>query len=338
MSFSKEKRTRIKKYILEKIFKTQDNYVEATKEAFDVSATTVYKYIEELADEGIISKDNSGKYRLVEFVKEKYDFNNDGTLEEDVIYDKTMSDIVKKLPENAIRIWQYAFMEMVNNAIDHSEADKISIIICQNYLYTWVNIIDNGIGIFNKIAQHYKFKELDEAIIALFKGKLTTDAENHSGEGIFFTSKVMDHFFAVSENKVFSQSNTNEMLTNIKEDYGQKKKGTKIVMALSNNPTQTIKEVFDEYASVDGGFTVSRIPMKKVCDSGYPVSRSQAKRLYFGFEKFKTIILDFKDVEEIGQGFAHELFVVFKRKNPDVELKCVNENSNVSKMIAHVLF
>ncbi len=136
----------------------------------------------------------------------------------------------------------------------------------------------------------------------------------------------------------FSQSNTNEMLTKINEDSNRKSKGTRIVMALSNFSNQSIKEVFDEYASVDGGFTVSKIPMKKVCDSGYPVSRSQAKRLYFGFEKFKTIILDFKDVDDIGQGFAHELFVVFKRKNPNVELKCVNENENVSRMIAHVLF
>ena len=29
---------------------------------------------------------------------------------------------------------------------------------------------------------------------------------------------------------------------------------------------------------------------------------------------------------------------VFRRKNPNVELKCVNENENVSRMIAHVLF
>ena len=33
----------------------------------------------------------------------------------------------------------------------------------------------------------------------------------------------------------------------------------------------------------------------------------------------------------------NELFVVFRRNNPAIELKCINENENVSRMIAHVL-
>ena len=37
------------------------------------------------------------------------------------------------------------------------------------------------------------------------------------------------------------------------------------------------------YSSVDGGFTITNIPMKRICDSGYPVSRSQAKEIVFWF-------------------------------------------------------
>lgn len=173
----------------------------------------------------------------------------------------------------------------------------------------------------------------------MFKGKLTTDKENHSGEGIFFTSKVMDHFGAISSNKMFSQDNTKEMIidTDMLSLEGLKdRKGTVIVLALSNTSNQQLKEVFDMYSDEDGGFTITKIPMKHVCDSGYPVSRSQAKRLYFGFERFEKVILDFTGVSEIGQGFAHELFNVFTKKHPEIDIQCINANDDIKKMINHV--
>lgn len=337
MSYTREKRTRIKTYMMEKIFIGDSSFIEKTVKTFDTSTTTVYKYLQELQESGMLTKDSSGKFALKDSLRKDYEYDLNDRLQEDIIYNDTLRDVVKKLPDNVVRIWEYSFMEMVNNAIDHSIGTKIKIFIRQNALYTWVNIVDDGVGIFNKIAEYYKFNDLDEAILALFKGKLTTDSANHSGEGIFFTSRVMDHFYALSDEKVFSQDNTVEMIRTIEEGKKNENKGTRIILALSNYATQSLREAFNEFSSDNGGFSITKIPMKKICDSGYPVSRSQAKRLYFGFDKFKTIILDFKDVDDIGQGFAHELFVVFRRNNPAIELKCINENENVSRMIAHVL-
>lgn len=337
MSYTREKRTRIKTYMMEKIFIGDSSFIEKTVKTFDTSTTTVYKYLQELQESGMLTKDSSGKFALKDSLRKDYEYDLNDRLQEDIIYNDTLRDVVKKLPDNVVRIWEYSFMEMVNNAIDHSIGTKIKIFIRQNALYTWVNIVDDGIGIFNKIAEYYNFNDLDEAILALFKGKFTTDSANHSGEGIFFTSRVMDHFYALSDEKVFSQDNTVEMIRTIEEGKKNENKGTRIILALSNYATQSLREAFNEFSSDNGGFSITKIPMKKICDSGYPVSRSQAKRLYFGFDKFKTIILDFKDVDDIGQGFAHELFVVFRRNNPAIELKCINENENVSRMIAHVL-
>lgn len=337
MSYTREKRTRIKTYMMEKIFIGDSSFIEKTVKTFDTSTTTVYKYLQELQESGMLTKDSSGKFALKDSLRKDYEYDLNDRLQEDIIYNDTLRDVVKKLPDNVVRIWEYSFMEMVNNAIDHSIGTKIKIFIRQNALYTWVNIVDDGVGIFNKIAEYYKFNDLDEAILALFKGKFTTDSANHSGEGIFFTSRVMDHFYALSDEKVFSQDNTVEMIRTIEEGKKNENKGTRIILALSNYATQSLREAFNEFSSDNGGFSITKIPMKKICDSGYPVSRSQAKRLYFGFDKFKTIILDFKDVDDIGQGFAHELFVVFRRNNPAIELKCINENENVSRMIAHVL-
>lgn len=340
MSLTMERRTRVKNYIMEKIFKEQGNFVEKTSRTFGISSTTVYKYIHQLVDEGKIEKKGKGEYALRLTVDKHYTYElNKENIEEDIVYEATLKKYVEKFSDNVVKIWEYSFMEMFNNVIDHSMAGRADIYICQNALYTWVNIVDDGIGIFKKISDFYGYNSLDDAILGLFKGKLTTDKENHSGEGIFFTSKVMDHFAAISGNKAFSQANTKEMILDINMLSLSElvdKPGTIVVLALSNYSSQNLKEVFDMYSNEDGGFTITKIPMKHVCDSGYPVSRSQAKRLYFGLERFEKVILDFSGVSEMGQGFAHELFCVYARKHPEVEIQCINENSDIRRMINHV--
>lgn len=66
----------------------------------------------------------------------------------------------------------------------------------------------------------------------MFKGKLTTDSRNHSGEGIFFTSRVMDDFFAVSGGRVSTHNNFKDSYYHIKEMEDDK--STMIIMGLSN--------------------------------------------------------------------------------------------------------
>ena len=65
----------------------------------------------------------------------------------------------------------------------------------ENYKEIVVCIQDNGIGIFKKIKKDHNLENENQAIFELRKGKLTSDSVNHSGEGIFFTSKVVDDFF-----------------------------------------------------------------------------------------------------------------------------------------------
>lgn len=340
MSLTGNKRDNIKKYILESIFyKKHKNVVQKAAETHGVSQQTIYRYIRELVDDGSITKEARGKYSVVQTVNKTYKYDlTEKHLEEDIIFNETLRQYISGFERNTFDIWQYAFTEMVNNVIDHSEATELRIYIGQNALCTWVNIYDNGIGIFEKIKNFYNYSSIDDAIVSLFKGKLTTDNENHSGEGIFFTSRVMDHFGALSSNKMFSQNNTLESLRDLehsspKMQRYKDKPGTLIIMGLVNESNRLLKEVFDMYASVDGGFTITNIPMKRICDSGYPVSRSQAKRLYFGFDKFKKVILDFTDVDEIGQAFAHELFNVFAKRHPEVTLECVNTNEDIDRMI-----
>lgn len=337
MSFTEEKRDIIKSYILEKIFRQQKDFVKRTAEAFQISLNTVYRYIRELENEKLIEKEEQKTYRLVEkyeMISLKRSLNE--LKEEDTVYDKYIAKFIKELPDNVQRIWQYSFMEMMNNAIDHSAAENVQILVIQNVLTTTILIIDDGVGIFKKIKEHFQFESLDVAVSELFKGKLTTDSNNHSGEGIFFTSRVLDVFAAISDGKIFAHDKFRENLLDLNEvEYPNYKTGTTMLMQLSNSSKKILKEVFNMFSDENGGFSKTQIPIKNIFET-YPVSRSQAKRLCNRFENFEEIELDFKGIDEIGQGFAHEIFVVFQNKNQNVRLIPVNMSKDVEKMIHHV--
>ena len=65
------------------------------------------------------------------------------------------------------------------------------------------------------------------------------------------------------------------------------------------------------------------------------ISRSEARRVVGGLEKFRNVIFDFKGVEEIGQGFADEVFRVWSRAHPDIKVEAVGASRPVAFLIEH---
>lgn len=334
MKYTAEKKQTVRLYILDKISSGSSNLSRTVAEALGISTNTVHSYLNELLADGIIEKKARGKYELVKTAS-SYTFKRSlGELESDTLaYDVCLRDKLRDLPENVKHIWSYTLSEMVNNVIDHSNAERMEIGVTQSYLKTSVSIIDNGIGIFEKIKQHFSLPSLDEAICELFKGKLTTDKANHSGEGIFFSSKMMDSFFILSGGKIFTTSKyETDHILDLEEPF----LGTCVYMSLSNFTARTAREVFDLYANAEGAFTTTRIPLRSIFDS-VPVSRSQAKRICNRLESFQEVIFDFEGVSWMGQGFAHQLFVVFANSHPELSLVAVNMSEGVAAMYNHVL-
>jgi predicted transcriptional regulator/anti-sigma regulatory factor (Ser/Thr protein kinase) len=334
MKYSNDKKQAIILYLLEKIESGAQGISKIVAETFNISTNTVHIYLNELIKNEIIEKQQRGKYQLVNKITEYTFIRSKGELTSDTLpYDICLEEKIKHLSDNVQRIWLYGLSEMVNNVIDHSTAEKMKLIVIQNYLKTSVLLIDDGIGIFKKIKDHFNLSNLDEAICELFKGKLTTDETNHSGEGIFFTSKLMDSFFILSDGKIFTTSKFED--DNI-IDMKTALNGTCVFMSLSNFTNKTTKEIFDQYSDDDGGFVTTKIPLKHIFDTA-PVSRSQAKRICNRLEKFSEAILDFDGIEWMGQGFAHQIFVVFHNAHPNITLLPQNMNDSVASMYNHVI-
>ena len=68
-----------------------------------------------------------------------------------------------------------------------------------------------------------------------------------------------------------------------------------------------------------------------------PIARSETRRIASMVVENQDVTLDFSGVVSIGQGFTHELFVVFRRDHPDIHFSCVNMSKPVESMIARVM-
>ncbi len=332
---SKENKEQIISYILKLISANDKEIVKKTIDAFGVSKSTVYNYIAGLCEDGILKKEDSS-YTIISQSK-VFLYENVG-LDESRVFDKDIAPIFKDVEKNVFSIWRYAFTEMMNNAIEHSLSKNIFVMVTTNPLESTIMISDNGIGIFKNI-QNYMKKEcnqeisLDECAALLFAGKFTTAKAMHSGEGIFFTSHLMDQFFIFSDDVFFSRSNFND----IKIKSLQNINSTIVCMSLNNHTKKTTKEVFDRFSNIDEGFIKTQIPIAHIFPYGSPVSRSEGRRLGELILKFKEIDLDFTGVEEVGQAFCHELFIVWQGRNPDIKLNVLNADTDVSNMIKRVI-
>jgi anti-sigma regulatory factor (Ser/Thr protein kinase) len=238
------------------------------------------------------------------------------------------------MPENVLSIWHYGFTEMLNNVVDHSGANLVKVTVVKTAASTTITIYDDGIGIFKKIQAALNLLDERHSVLELAKGKFTTDPANHSGEGIFFSSRMFDEFDILSGEVYFSHE------FDKKEDWilqrSTPRDGTLVTMKLHNHTARTTKKVFDKFTSdEDYGFNKTVVPVKllKYGDDNL-VSRSQAKRLLARFDRFKIVMLDFAGVSSIGQAFADEVFRVFRSKHPEVELLPINASAEVKRMIS----
>ena len=334
MKISAEKKESVVRYILEKIEQGEPGLSKHVSEALGVNQSTVHSYLNELVEKGVIKRVKRGSYELSGSDTTIVLSRSAGELESEMtVYQQYLMPIIKDLPQNVRDIWAYAFSEMVNNVIDHSSADRLCISIRRNYLNTTVILADNGVGIFTKIMSYFHLDSMEDAICELVKGRLTTDKENHSGEGIFFTSKLMDAFLIVSEGKVFSRDKYDSELL---RDFDSQLPGTTVFMTLSNFSKKYSHEVFDLCSNEDYSFTKTILPLKMIFDAS-PVSRSQAKRVCNRLEQFSDVTLDFEGIDWMGQGFAHQIFVLFQKSHPEVTLHPIHMSAEVEQMYRHVI-
>lgn len=300
----------------------------------------VNRFLRELRDDGtivLIGKANKARYALAD---DKIIFNiksgilsyNRNLKNKNLLEDRILNDIKEKtgifnnLAENISDIIDYAFSEMLNNAIEHSRSNRIFVKMKKSACKLYFQVYDKGIGIFNNLIKKKKLKTELEAIEDLIKGKQTTAPKAHSGEGIFFTSKMGDNLTIKSSGKTLLFDN---VINDIFVKDSRVIEGTRVTFAINLISNKIMKDVFAKYTDDSFEFSKTDVKIRLYKMGTEYISRSQARRVLTGLEKFKHITLDFDSIKTVGQGFCDEIFRVWKIKHPNkiIEYKNTNENS-----------
>ena len=316
------------------------NLTKQIQDQFGVARPTANNYIRNLIDQNVIRRTKPGVFELVN-QKKMVHLPLTG-LQEHVIWLDNIQPLLSDLPANVLEIWQHGCTEMINNAIDHSAGENLTVSIDRDPVNTEIAVYDDGVGIFRKIAVALNLDDDRHAVLELAKGKLTTDPNNHTGEGIFFTSRMFDDYDINSGDVFFKHDQKTDEDWILGEERRSKlpRRGTYVFMSLKNESDRNLQDVFDQYADEDGDYAFDKtvVPVKLLAYGDERlVSRSQAKRLLVRFERFRTVVLNFDGVDSIGQAFADEVFRVFSQQHEDVELIPVNANERVSQMIVRSL-
>ena len=326
----------IRAFILENIQNHPQDIVAVTAGKFSVSRTTVHRHLNRLIKENKIIKSGTTKrviYSLAGTKNKEIAVGISPGIEEHKIWDGLKQDFAT-LNKNVYDICEYGFTEIFNNAVEHSAGSAVLVATRWDKDAVMISTTDNGIGIFKKIKEAFKLNNERESILQLSKGKLTTDPEHHTGEGIFFVSRCFDEFHINANGLSYSKLNLEDDWF-IESTENKTKKGTYVSMKIDLKSKRNLKQIFDRFTNPET-YKFDRthiwVQLSKAEEENY-ISRSQAKRLLVGLEKFKEVILDFKGVTTVGQGFVDEVFRVFQKSHPRIKIKYINANEDVEFMI-----
>ncbi|KQO88892.1 hypothetical protein ASF36_23995 [Methylobacterium sp. Leaf90] len=330
----------VRSTILRSVTDHPADLVTHTARTFGMTRMGAHKHVARLVAEGQIVKAGRAKgtrYELAKIAETMDVVSITPETQDDTVWSEVIEPLLDGIPENVRYICYYGFTEMFNNVIDHSESDRCLYHCVRTPVSITFTIHDYGVGIFDKIAKHFNLSSRRHAILELSKGKLTSFPERHSGEGIFFTSRMFDNFVLLSQDLFYQRKREENAEWLIESDESKNwQEGTVVRMSIAANTTRKANDVFLEHMDDDAGFSRTHVPMTLAkLGEGSFVSRSQAKRVLARFEKFSEVFLDFRNVDEIGQAFADEIFRVYAKSHPGTQIVYVNANPDVERMIQH---
>ncbi|HEY0714273.1 MAG TPA: DUF4325 domain-containing protein [Polyangia bacterium] len=239
------------------------------------------------------------------------------------------ADQVTAERKNARAAMAYTLTEMVNNAIDHSGAATVEVRAGSDAQSFWFEVRDEGVGAFENVRAGLNLPDPLAGLQEISKGKRTTQPARHSGEGIFFSSKLADVFELRANGLAW-------MVDNRRQDHAlgaiPAAPGTTVRIEIARDKAEAPEAIFARYTH-DFEFDTTRTVVKLFAYGVRFVSRSEAKRLLETLDRFRHVIIDFAGVEAVGQGFADEVFRVWANAHPSIELRAENMSPPVAFMV-----
>jgi anti-sigma regulatory factor (Ser/Thr protein kinase) len=241
------------------------------------------------------------------------------------------------LPTEVQRMTQHAFGELLNNAIDHSGGNSVTVSLRQTPSHVQLLVSDDGCGVFDQLSRSFSLADPLLAMLELSKGKLTSQPARHAGRGLFFTSRLADVFDLHANETAFQHREWEG--NGWRPGRALKHQGTSVYASIALDTTRTLESVLHAHSLTGSGFGFERtvVPLRLMASplAGLD-SRAQARRVAVRLNAFRRAEVDFDGIATVGHSFADELFRVMSPELGSVELVPLNMSPAVAAMIESV--
>lgn len=333
----------VRRWVTEHIATSGHALSRAMADAFGVTRAAVAPLLHRLEAEGFIVRTRAGTRPAFaagpsRFIEQRLPLPG---LDESAVWEAMFSPWLDLRP-NVANIVHYGLTEMLNNANDHS-AGRVVVARCAVAAgVVYLSVCDDGVGVFERMRRGLDLPDVRLAPLELSKGRVTTDPQRHTGEGIFFTSRAFP-LFRVQANGLRYDRRNRELdplgpgRAPLQLPPDPELPGSRVSMALRTDSTQQLRGIFEAFttgAPDDLSFDRTVVPVRlgRVGLDNL-LSRSQARRVMAGLERFRRVELDFEGVDEVGQAFADEVFRVWASAHPDVDLRAIHAQPAVRAML-----
>lgn len=238
------------------------------------------------------------------------------------------------LPKHVERMVQHGFTELLNNAADHSGGSSVTVSLRQTPTHVQLLVSDDGVGVFDKICSAFELEDPQHAMLELSKGRLTSAPDAHTGRGLFFSSQLADVFDIHANNTAYQKRAWES--TGWRRGRALPRQGSSIYMAIALNTTRTLDGVMQAWSTQGDGIEFDRtvVQLRLLAGEGLALdSRAQARRVGMRLTTFRRAEIDFDGVTDVGHGFTDELFRVFARANPQIELVATNATPRIQALV-----
>ncbi len=301
-----------------------------------VTRQAAHRHLRILEGIGLLARRGAGRgshFELTRVPLAQWTFSRED-VDESVVWEQTaILPRVQQLRSNVRSLLRHALTELVNNAIEHSRGERVTVSLHEREGSVSLVVTDDGVGIFRHIVESRGLADESDAVAMLQTGKVTTDPERHAGEGLFFVSRMGDLV-------AIESGHTRWVVDNTRHDasVGEivARRGTTVTWTIATASRRTTGEVFGAFTDDELSFSRTEVRVRLLQKADEFVSRAEARRLAAQLGLFGSVTLDFEGVQGIGQGFADELFRVWQRDHPRTELHPINMNPAVRLLVDRV--
>lgn len=306
--------------------------------AVGLTRQAVRNHLVALAEQGLVRLTGQGRgARWERTALHRFRWTREPGLEEDRMWARIRDDVPElgSATTGARQALAYGMTEMLNNAIEHSHGSVVRVTVGREGGDLMFTVEDDGVGVFASVRRHFGFESDEDALLQLSKGRQTTMPAAHSGQGIFFTSKIVDRFALHGQGLSW-------LVDNRRQDQaiapGTGRPGTTVVLVLDPSRARRPKEVFDRFTDVDApALPRTQVTVRLAGQGDDFLSRSEARRIAHQLQDFDEVVLDFASVPSVGQGFVDEIFRVWAWQHPTTRLVPINMGPEVAFMVGRGL-